>query len=98
MECVEIMFCAAWHQSCQTYDSCQSVHFCVLITTVVILLGDDGTIRGWSKHKLRGVRFKGSLWEPEVLKVHEFFSEPLSVEGKYAVKLSITELIKISRK
>ena len=34
----------------------------------------------------------------EVLKVHEFFTEPLSMEGKYAVKLSITDLIKISRK
>ena len=31
------------------------------------------------------------MWEPEVLKVHEFFTEPLSMEGKYAVKLSITE-------
>ena len=38
------------------------------------------------------------MWEPEVLKVHEFFTEPLSMEGKYAVKLSITELIKINRK
>ena len=34
--------------------------------------------------------FERSLWEPEVLKVHEFFTEPLSMEGKYAVKLSIT--------
>ena len=45
-----------------------------------------------------GVRFERSLWEPEVLKVHEFFTEVLSMEGKYAVKLSIPELIKISRK
>ena len=44
------------------------------------------------------MRFERSLWEPEVLKVHKFFTEPLSVEGKYAVKLSITDLIKISRK
>ena len=36
--------------------------------------------------------------KPEVLKVHEFFTEPLPMEGKYAVKLSITELIKINRK
>ena len=35
-----------------------------------------------------GVRFERSLWEPEVLKVHEFFTELLSMEGKYAVKLS----------
>ena len=45
-----------------------------------------------------GVRFERSLWEPEVLRVHEFFTELLSMEGKYAVKLSIPELIKISRK
>ena len=42
--------------------------------------------------------FERSLWEPEVLQVHECFTEPLSMEGKYAVKLSITDLIKISRK
>ena len=41
--------------------------------------------------KMQGVRFESSLWEPEVLKVHEFFTEPLSMEGKYAVKLSITD-------
>ena len=45
-----------------------------------------------------GVRFERSLYEPEVLKVHESFTELLSMEGKYAVKLSITDLIKISRK
>ena len=42
--------------------------------------------------------FERSLWEPEVLKVYEFVTEPLCMEGKYAVKLSITDLIKISRK
>ena len=42
--------------------------------------------------------FERSLWEPEVLAVHEFFTEPLSMEDRYAVKFSITELIKISRK
>ena len=52
----------------------------------------------WFKQKWRGVRFERSLWEPEVLKVNIFFTEPLSMEGKYAVKLSITELIKINRK
>ena len=66
------------------------------INTVVILLG--GAIRGWFKQKWRGVRFERSLWEPEVLKVHELCTELLSMEGKYAVKLSITELLKISRK
>ena len=45
-----------------------------------------------------GVRFERSLWEPEVLKVHKCFTEPLSMEGKYAMKLPITDLIKISKK
>ena len=39
--------------------------------------------------------FERSLWEPEVLEVHKCFTELLSMVGKYAVKLSITELIKI---
>ena len=43
------------------------------------------------------MRFERSLWEPEVLKFTNF-SLNLSMEGKYAVKLSITELFKISRK
>ena len=42
--------------------------------------------------------FERTMWEPEVLKVHEFFTELLSMEGKYPVKLSITELFMISRK
>ena len=41
---------------------------------------------------------KRSLLEPEVLKVHELFTERLSMEGKHAVKLSVTDLVKISRK
>ena len=51
------------------------------INTVVILLGD--VIR--DKQKWRGARFERSLWEPEaepepeVLKVHEFLTEPLSM-------------------
>ena len=67
------------------------------LRTFVILLGD--VIRGnpWVQ-KWMGARFERSLWEPGVLKVHEFFTELLSMEGKYAVKLSIPELIKISRK
>ena len=48
--------------------------------------------------KWRGVRFERSLWESDVLEVNEFFTEPLSMEGKYAVELSITKLVKISRK
>ena len=79
-------------------DSCQSVHFCVLIQLSFCLVMLSGTIRGWFKQKWRGVRFERSLWEPEVLKVHNLFTEPLSMEGKYAVKLSITERIKIIRK
>ena len=47
---------------------------------------------------MRGVRFERSLWEPEVCEFHEFVKELLPMEGKYAVKLSITYLIKISRK
>ena len=58
----------------------------------------SGAIGGWFKQTWRGVRFERRLWEPEVLKVHKFFTELLSMEGKYAVKLSITELFKISRK
>ena len=51
----------------------------------------------WFKQKWRGVRFERSLWESEVLKDNELFTELLSMEGKYAVKLSITDLIKSSR-
>ena len=69
------------------------------INTFVILLGD--VIRGnpWVvQAEMEGCKVSRTLWEPEVLKVHEFFTEPLSMEGKYAVKLSIRELIKINRK
>ena len=55
-------------------------------------------IRGWFKQKWRGVRFERSLWEPEVLNVNKCFTERLSMEGKNAVKSSITDLIKISGK
>ena len=55
-------------------------------------------IHVWFKQKWRGVRFERSLWEPEVLEVHEYFTEHLSMGGKYAVKLSKTDLIEISRK
>ena len=44
-----------------------------------------------------GERFERGLWEPEVREIHELFTEFLSVEGKCAVKLSITELIKITK-
>ena len=71
------------------------------INTVVILLGDVITGNPWvvqAEMGGGGVKFERSLWEPEVREVHKFFKELLSMEGKYAVKLSITELIKISRK
>ena len=60
----------------------------------------SGPIHGWFKQKWRGVRFERSLWEPEVLnlKVHTLFTELLSMDSKYAVKLSITDFNKISRK
>ena len=87
------MFLCSVVPELSNYDSCQLVHFCV------ILLGDViRANRGWFKQKWRGVRFERRLWEPEVLEVHTFFTEPLSMEGKYAVKLSVTYLIKISRK
>ena len=52
-------------------------------------------IRGWFNQKWRGVRFERSVWEPEVLEVHELFTEIVSMEGKCAVKLSMTELIRL---
>ena len=57
-----------------------------------------GGSSGRFKQIWRVVRFERSLWEPEVLKVNKLFTDPLSMEGKYAAKLSITKLIKISRK
>ena len=51
------------------YDSCQSVHFCVLIPLSFCLVMSSGAIRGWFKQKWRGVRFERSLCESEVLKV-----------------------------
>ena len=91
-----MMFSCSVVSELSNYDSCMSVGAILRINTVVILLGD--VIRGWFKLKWRGVRFERSLWEPELLEVHNVFTELLSVEGKYTVKLSITELFKISRK
>ena len=53
---------------------------------------------GGSSRNGGGVRFERSLWEPEARELHDFFTDLLSMKGKYAVKLSITDLIKISRK
>ena len=93
-----MMFLCSVASELPNYDSCQSVHFCVLIQLSFCLVMSFGTIRGWFKQKWRGVRFERCLWESEVLQIHECFTEPLSMEGKYAMKLSITYLIKISRK
>ena len=93
-----MMFLCSVAPELSNYDSCQSVHFCILIQLSFYLVMLSGAIRGWFKQKWRGVRLERSLWEPEVLKIHQSFTEPLSMEGKYAVKLSITELVKISRK
>ena len=48
------------------YDSCQSVHFCVLIQLSFCLVMYSGAIRGRFKQKRRGVRLERSLWEHEV--------------------------------
>ena len=93
-----MMFSCSVASELSNYDSCQSVHFCILIQLSFCLVMQSGAICGWFKQKWRGVRFERSLWEPAVLKVHEYFTDLLSMEGKYAVKLSTTELIKISRK
>ena len=92
-----MMFSCSVASELSNYDSCQSVHFCVLIQLSFCLVVQSGAIRRWFKQKWRGVRFERSLWEPEVLTVHSI-TELLSMEGKYAVKLSITELFKISGK
>ena len=44
---------------------------------------------------MEGVGLENSLWEPEVL---ELFTALLLMDGKYAVKLSITDLNKFNRK
>ena len=92
------MFLCSVTSELSNYDSYQSVHICVLMQLSFCLMVSSGAIRGWFKQIWRGVVFERGLWEPEILKVHECFTEPLSMEGKYAVKLSITELIKISKK
>ena len=61
-----MMFLCSVASELSNYDSCQSVHFCVLIQLSFCLVMLSGTIRGWFKR--RGVWFQRSLWEPEVLK------------------------------
>ena len=67
-----------------------SVGVFLRINTVVILLGDVIGDNPWV--------FQAEMEGCKCLKVNEFFTEPLPMDGKYAVKLSITELIKINRK
>ena len=93
-----MMFLCSVGSELSNYDSCQSVHFCVLIQLSFCFVMSSGAIRGWFKQKWSGVRFERCLWEPEILEVHEFFTELLSMEGTYAVKLSITELFRICSK
>ena len=93
-----MMFLCSVASELSNYDSCHSVHFCVLIQLSFCLVMESGTIHGWLKQKWRGVRFERSLWEPEVGEVHNIFTEALSMESKYAVKLSKTDLFQISRK
>ena len=52
---------------------------------------------GSSRNGVVFLRFERRLWESEVLKVHELSTKPLSMECKYAVKLSVADLVKISR-
>ena len=93
-----MMFLCSVASELSNYDNCQSVHFCILIQLSFCFGVLSGAIHGWFKQKWRGVRLERSSWEPEVVKVHEFSTVTLSVEGKYAVKLLVTDLIKISRK
>ena len=72
-----MMFSCSVASELSNYDSCQSVHFCVLIQLSFCLVMYSGAIRGWFKQKWRCVRFERSLWEPEVLEVHECFTELL---------------------
>ena len=84
------MFLCSVASGLSNYNSCQSVHFCAIIQLSFCLVMSSGTNRGWLKQKWTGVRFERSLWEPEVLEVHKYFTELLSMDGKYTVKLSIT--------
>ena len=60
------MFLCSVASELSNYDTCQSVHVCVLIQLSFCLVILLGAIRGWFKQKWRGVRFERRLWEPEV--------------------------------
>ena len=92
-----MMFLCSVASTMSSYDSCLSVHF-LRINTVVILLGDVIRDNPWViQAEMERCKVERSLWEPEVWNV-KMFTELLSMEGKYAVKLSISDPIKISRK
>ena len=58
------MFLCSVASELSNYDSCQSLHFCVLIQLSFCLVMKSGAIRGWFKQKWIGVSLKdvcGSL-------------------------------------
>ena len=57
-----MMFSCSAASELTNYDSCQSVHFCILIQLSFCLVMLSGAIREWFKQKWRGVRFERSLW------------------------------------
>ena len=57
-----MMFSCSAASELSNYDSCQSVHFCILIQLSFCLVMLSGAIRGWFKQKWRGVRFERSSW------------------------------------
>ena len=89
--------CAAWHQSCQI--GTDDIGVFLRIDNGVIQTGHDNT----TNHclivaGLEGIRFKSGLWETEVLEFNEFSRARLRVVVKYAVKFSITDIVKFDKK
>ena len=69
------------------------------IDTGVIWIGDvNMTDHCLIIAKKTVVRFQSGLWETEALEFHKFYGTCLSVEVKYAVKFSLTGLLKCYRK
>ena len=74
-----MMFLCSVASELSNYDSCQSVHFCILIQLSFCFMMSSGAIGMWFKQKWRGVRFERSLWGPEVLEVHDFVTNIIMV-------------------
>ena len=74
-----MMYLCCMVSDLSNHDSCQLLHLCVLIHVSFCLVIYSGAIRVWFKHKWRGVGLESSLWEPEVLEFHEFFTALLSI-------------------